>query len=316
MTKKLGNPFKNTKLKAFFFFLLMATAFWILTKFSRQYTATVTNSIKYINLPEKTFITGENLKNVTFDLTSSGFDFLIYKLKNPNIEIDVNRHYLPSEKKAVIPNNELIRLISDNLNANMMLRNLAIKDLIVKLDDIVLKKVPVILKTDFTYKVGFRPIDSIVVIPDSIVVSGPSVYLETIHFVETAVVLGKDLDKTLSIPVAVVHNNSKNVSFTPSEVVVSVPIAEFSQKEMVLPIEIINVPFEITVKLIPNVITIKFNVSIEDFKDINESDFKLICDYAERNIQENSMIPKLVKIPRGIIDVEYSARKIDYLIFK
>lgn len=316
MTKKLGNPFKNTKLKAFFFFLLMAMAFWILTKFSRQFTATVTNSINYINLPERTFITGENLKNVTFDLTSSGFDFLIYKLKNPHIEIDVNRYYLPSEKRAVISNNELVKLISEQLNANMVLRNLAINDLIVKLDDIVLKKIPVILKADFTFKVGFRPIDSILIIPDSIVVSGPSVYLETIHFVETAVVLGKDLDKTLSIPVAVVHDNSKDVSFTPSEVVVSVPIAEFLQKEIVLPIEIINIPFEVTVKLIPNVITIKFNVSTEDFKDINENDFKLICDYAERNIQENSMIPKLVKIPRGIIDVEYSARKIDYLIFK
>lgn len=316
MTKQLRNPFKQTKLKAIFFFLLLATVFWILTKYSRQYTATVRASINYVNLPKNTLITDENLKSVSFNLTTSGFEFLFYKLKMPSIEIDVNSYYLPSQKKAVVPNNELVKLISAYLNVNTEIKNMEINELIIELDDLVTRKVPVFVNANFTYKVGFIPVDSILVVPDSIVVSGPAEILKDINLVETKEVLGKDLDRNVSLPAVLINKYANKVLFTPNEVNVSVPISEFLQKEMVLAIELINVPLGITIKLIPNSVSVKFNVSIDDFKKIKETNFKLICDYSDRNIQENFMIPKLELVPKGIIDIEFSTKRIDYLIFK
>ena len=79
MSKRFYNLFKNSKLKGIFFFLLLATVFWVLTKFSRQYTATAKATIHYLNIPEATQIKDDNLKKIDFNLTTSGFEFLYYR---------------------------------------------------------------------------------------------------------------------------------------------------------------------------------------------------------------------------------------------
>lgn len=316
MSEKFRNPFKNTKLKAFFFFLLLATFFWALTKFSRQYTATVAASIYYVNIPDNTLITEGNLKEITFDLATNGFEFLFYKLKKPRVDIDVRRYYSEGDTQVIIPENELVKLISSRLNADLAVRNLSVKELGIKLDEIVSKKIPVKVKIDFTYKDGFRPLDSLQVIPDSIVVSGPSIYLETIDFAETKTISGKNLYKPVSRAAEIQSFENRKVTFEPKEVLVSISVAEFSQKEISIPIELANVPQGIIVKLIPNTVTLTFNASMNDFKKITDKDFRIVCDYNLRNEEENFMIPKLIESSDRVINIEFDTRKIDYLIFK
>jgi len=316
MTKQFKSPFKNTKLKPFFFFLFLATLFWILTKFSREYTATTTASINYINIPKTTLVTDGSLKEITFDLSANGFEFLLYKLRKPSVDVDLRRYYKEGQMKVTIPKNELVKLVSSHLNADLAINNISVEELSISLDTIVSKKIPVFVKTNFSYKDGFKPIDSIKISPDSIVVSGPSIYLEAIDFAETIEVSENNLDKTFLKTVEIQNFVNKKVSFEPQEVSVSVNVAEFSQKEMVLPIAVINIPEGTSIKLIPNIVSMSFNVSVDDFTEITEKDFKLVCDYAQRDIEENFMIPNLIKSPPGIINIEFDPKKIDYLIFK
>mgnify|MGYP000240209542 CR=1 FL=1 len=316
MSNQFKNPFKSTKLKAFFFFLVLATFFWALTKFSRQYTATVEASIFYVNIPGNTLITDDNLKEITFDLATNGFEFLFYKLKRPRIDIDVRRYYSEGDTQVIVLESELIKLISSRLNADLAVRNLSVKELAIKLDGIISKKIPVKVKTDFSYKDGFRPLDSLKVIPDSIVLYGPSIYLETIDFAETKTLTGKNLDKSVSKTAIISSFENRKVTFDPKEVLVSITVAEFSQKEINLPIELINVPQGIIVKLIPNTVKLTFNASVADFRKITDKDFKVICDYDQRNEDENFMIPRLVESSNRVINIEFDTKKIDYLIFK
>ncbi|GHC54559.1 hypothetical protein [Ulvibacter litoralis] len=315
MFQELKKLFKNTKLKGFLFFLALATVFWILTKFSRQYTATTTAGIEYVNIPEATLISESNLKEISFDLTANGFEFLFFNLKSPTVQVDISKYYTSEETQVIIPKAELIKLISKYLNANIAVRNPSVEALTVKLDAIVSKKVPVIAKTDFSYKDGFKLLDSVVISPDSIVVSGPSKELENVHVVTTKMVSEKNIDKSVVYSVAIENEQSKLV-MQPKEVSLSLKIAEFSQKEMVLPITVVNVPEETVIKLIPNVISVSFDVSVEDFRVITENDFELVCDYSERNTEENFMIPRITKSPKGVTNIEYETKKIDFLIFK
>lgn len=315
MFKPLKNPFKNTKLKAFLFFFVLATVFWVLTKFSRQYTATTTAGIKYVAVPEATLVSSDNLKEISFDLTANGFEFLFFNLKSPTVEIDVSKYYTEADTAVVIPKTELIRLISKYLNANAAVKNPSVEALTVSLDTIVTKKVPVIPKTDFSYKDGFKPIDYMIVSPDSVLISGPSKALEEIQLATTTMVSVKNVDKSMVVSAAI-ENTKNGISIEPQEVSISLQVAEFSQKEMNLHITVINVPEETVIKLIPNVVSVSFDVSVEDFRVITEKDFKLVCDYSERNTEENFMIPRITESPKGVTNIEFETKKIDFLIFK
>jgi YbbR domain-containing protein len=202
------------------------------------------------------------------------------------------------------------------LNTNLAIRNLPNNKFVVSLDAIISKKIPIIAKTRFTYKDGFRSLDSLKIEPDSVVVSGPASYLDKMNFVETILISKDNIDKALSQSVMLIGKENKRVSIDPMEVHISLHVAEFTQKKMVVPIELTNVPEETIVKLIPRTVTVTFNVSVEDFNQIAASDFKLVCDFNERNFDEDFILLKLEKGPPRIYNIELSTKKIDYLIFK
>jgi hypothetical protein len=93
-------------------------------------------------------------------------------------------------------------------------------------------------------------------------------------------------------------------------------VVEFTQKTLNVPIEVINKTINSTIKLIPETLTITFDISVSNFNAVSAKDFKAVCDFSKKNSEENFMLVEIVRQPEGIFNLEYSDKKIDYLIFK
>lgn len=316
MSKGFLKKHKNLKVKRFLFFLLLAAIFWVLTKFSREFTATMVAKIQYENVPENAALSEGNLKNITFDLTANGFEILFYKFKRPTIDLQINKYYDKEKDHFTITKSELNRMVSSNFNRNLAIKNLSVEELKVFLDPIVLKKVKVIPKHNFTFKDGFKPIDSIKVSPDSVVISGPFGSLKNISTMETEVISIENIEKNISTTVKIINNNKEIVTIKPNKVSVSLKVAEFSQGKFTLPIEVINLPPDLDIKLVSPNVTVSYDVSVNDFSEISKDSFRVICDYSKRNKEENFMLPILEKMPPNIQNVVFEPKKIDFLIFK
>lgn len=298
------------------FFLLLALFFWILTKFSKEYTETVSATLQYENAPENTMLVNEDRNDVTFDMVGNGFELVLLKLKNPKIKVDVGEFYIAESKLAVIPNADLVRIISSQLDRDRPVSNLSVEDLEIVLNKVVSKRVPVRASTDLTFKEGFKSLGAVKVAPDSVDISGPEGSVEGIEFVTTDTAVLRNVDKNVEVEVAINFPAGTNVSVSPDKVELSVPVEEFTQKNITVPVEVTNFNSEGTLKLIPETVSLTFDVSVNDFKNILSSDFRVVCDYAERNPEGNFMFPKLVKTPDGILNVEMGTNRIEYLIFK
>lgn len=311
-----GGLLKNTKLKTFFLFVLLATLFWVLTKFSREYTATAGVNINYSNLPKATFLSEENLDKISFDLTKNGFEFFIYKLSNPSININVSQFYTDENSPVIVSRSQISKLIKSQMDADNVVNNISINELHVKLDKLKTKRVAVKPNAEFTFSEGFKQLDSLKVTPDSVTVSGPSNYLDSVEFVETVPYSEEKIDKSIATNISLQPLSNKYASIDPKEVELILDVEEFSQQEMILPIELVNAPSNMTVKLIPSSIKVSFNASLSKFKTITKENFKIVCDFSERNDGGNFMTPKVLFKPQGILDIELHTRQIDYLIFK
>ena len=68
--------------------------------------------------------------------------------------------------------------------------------------------------------------------------------------------------------------------------------------------------------MVPENVTIRFDVAMEDYNKITAINFMLMCDFDKKNDQEDFMIPHLIKQPESIINLEIQENKINYLIFK
>ncbi len=308
--------YKTTKLRSFLFFILIAVLFWVLTKFSKEYTATVSATLQYVSLPNTTLLAEDNRKTISFDLTANGFEFLFHKLNEPIIQIEVAEYYTEGASVATVPKEELGRLITNQLDKSVSVKNISINELTIQLNVIVVKKVPVLVNSDLTFKKGFMSVDSIRITPDSVQISGPTLLLDSIQAVETELISGSEIENDIEQKVAIAPINSEELSIMPSEVTIAIHVEEFAEKQLQLPVEVINLPESIELQLIPNTVTVTFNVSVTDFNAITAKNFKLICDYAERNEDDNFMVAKLSEKPNDILDVELGTKKINYLIFK
>lgn len=316
MTKGSFKNSKNAKLKRFTFFLLLATIFWVLTKFSREFTSTMIAKINYENIPETASLSENNINEITFDLTANGFEILFYKFKKPTITVPVGKYYSKENDGFKISRIELLRMVASNFNRNLGIKNLSVDELNVHLDPIILKKVRVIAKTAIAFKNGFKPVDSIKIIPDSITISGPSGSLKNIKTIETELVTIKDVEKDISQTTKIVSPSKEIVSIKPNKVEVTLKVAEFSQGQYTIPVEVINLPPGVDIKLVPQTVNITFDVSVNDFAKITKDSFRLVCDYSQRNKDENFMLPFLEKKPQNIRNVVFEPKKIDFFIFK
>lgn len=316
MAKRTPRKYSKSKIKLFLFFLFLASIFWVLTKFSREFTTSIVAKINYESLPETAVLSQNNLHEISFDLTANGFEILFYKLKKPILDVEVSKYYDKNKDGFTISRNELVRKLSSNFNKYMDIKNLSVEGLKVNLDPIILKKVGVKAQVDLTFKEGFKPIDSIRVIPDSVMISGPKGILEQIGTVNTEKLSLIHVEKSISEAVKIVSPSDEIVKINPSNVKVEWPVAEFSQGKFILPVEVINLPPGIELKLVPERISVSFDIAVDDFSGVSRENFRIVCDYSKRNEKENFMLPQLAKKPDGAVNIVFEPKKIDFFIFK
>jgi len=316
MAKSNSKKYSKNKLKLFLFFLIVASIFWVLTKFSREFTASISSKINYNNLPETAALSHKNIHQLTYDLTANGFEILFYKLKKPSLDIDVSNYYEKDTNEFIIPRNELVRKLSAQFNKYMEIKNLSVDELKVKLDPIMLKKVKVRAVVDISFKDGFKPIDSIRIKPDSVTISGPKGLLKEINSVKTKTLSLRNVEKTILDKVEIESPSDEIVKINPSRVDVEWPVAEFSQENFTLRVEVINLPPGMELKLVPERISLSFDIDVNDFSKVSPDNFRIVCDYAKRNEKENFMLPTLVKKPAGAVNIVFDPKKIDYFVFK
>src|SRR5690606_35703868 len=93
MSKAFFKNTKNAKVNRFLLFLLLATIFWALTKFSREFTSTMTAKINYANIPETAALSENDTRYISCDLAANGFEILCYRFKKPTVTGPVGRYY-------------------------------------------------------------------------------------------------------------------------------------------------------------------------------------------------------------------------------
>ena len=315
MTNIDKNKQKKGKPKMFLLFLFVAAFIWFLSKYSRDFMASVVVKIEYVNVPPGVVVTEKNKKHISLDLITSGFDFLFYKINNPVIYIDIGAYYIPDETTLLIPLEDFKRLLINQLNNNVLIKDISINKFELFLDTLDIKKVKVTLRENITFAEGYKPVSTHRIIPDSIEVSGPAHQLDTLNEIFTSLLsisnVAEDIATTITLT-----SLGQNLTFEENKVVVNFQVKEFTQKSLLIPLTLKNLPAPLEIKLLPENIAVVFDVSVENFNKIDASDFLIEIDYDRKNEVENYMIPRLIKFPETVLNIELRQEKVNYLMLK
>ena len=321
LVKSASKALHNKDSFIFLLFLLLSTGLWVLNALRKDYTTTIYYPVSYGSLPEGYMLMGKPVKYVQIRVKSSGYSILPYYIGNKKdpipLQVSEFRNYVRGTSiGAAISSKELTHQIQKELTNEVELIDIAPDSLTVMFEKLVSKKVPVILKSDLSFQKGFFKSNNVRLRPDSVIVAGASTVIDTMMSVSTNLLSLSALNDTVNEVLDLISEDYCTLSN--HKVEVQMPVEAFTQKDILVPIQSINVPDSLVLKSFPQSIKVSFRVAISRFNVISPSEFSLLVDFNSYNGDglPDKLKVKMENYPEMLQDISYAPFFIDCLFEK
>lgn len=310
--------FKNDKrIVVFSVCLLIAVSLWFLNALGKNYTTTLTYSVKYVNPPENLFLVNFPPEKLELNVQAHGFTLLRHKLAfsfSP-IVLDlsaISQSIESQDNSYLIPSETLIRRIGAQVSKEITINTLSPQIIELAFDSLSSKRVPVLADIEVKFKPQHFLNGNVEPNPDSVTVTGPSAVLDTLNVLYTVSGTFEGMEKSQERMVSVKH--PANTKVTPEKVALHIPVERFTEKQITLPVQANNKPDGINLKLFPSNVKIVIMVGLSEYENVSANDFKATVDYTQA-IEGNSRLQVSAETQKQHIQiVNITPNPIEYLI--
>ena len=113
-----------------------------------------------------------------------------------------------------------------------------------------------------------------------------------------------------------IPDSVENIEFQTKKVSVEAVVERYSEKIILVPVQVENLPENISLRIYPEKIKLLCKAPISELKRINENAFKVVCNYNEISEETTYLIPQLIEQPKFLSSVKILDRKVEFLIKK
>lgn len=304
-------------LSVFLICLCLTTVFWLLNAFTKDYSTELNFPLRYENVPKDQVIVNELPRFLTVEVNGFGFKLLSFYLFGSLDSLSVDyttgiKRYRKDGDLSIIPKVRLKELADSEIPSDIKIESINIDSLRICTDPITQRIVSVRPNVNYTIKDQCYLKDSISVIPEQILLSGPTSLLNKLDFISTDFLVLEELEKSVSKDVDV--DFAKNFSSNTKHVRLVVSIDRATEKELNVPIEIIADSSEKKIKLFPNTVAIRVKVGLTDFDNLNANQFSFIVETSDFDESKKYMTVKMVKSPEHAEVLRYSPHRVEYIL--
>jgi len=301
------------RFKFFFLFILLSFIFWFSTKLSNTYQIEQSFSIHWNNIP-KGIVLNHDSSELVLSITASGIEILWYRLFKNKINLVLNKNIFIGKEAFVSIDNERFN-IQQQLFDNTILNQITTPVIKITYARLGVKKVKITSDPILKFRAGYLSDSPLTISPDSLLVRGSQDVLDTLTIVKTVSFIMENVFESFQKVIAL--ENLTNLQFDIQEVNIKQEVSRYSEKQFILPIEIINIPKSVKVKLFPPTGTLKATMPLTLLNGFNARDFMLVVDYELILKNELTHLPiQLVKQPSQVKKVIWEPKTVNYLIRK
>ena len=301
------------KIKYFLFFFFISISFWIITKLSNDYNSIISFDLKFEKIPNHISLINPISNKIDVSIKTSGFQFIYHKIFKRTINIDISSEILKNDNFKY--NTELlVYLVKDKFDSKTEIKAIFPKEIILNFTKKIRKKVKIIPPTNIIFKNGYGLSEKIILVPDSIWITGNNDLLDSINFLRTELLNYGKIDATSNYSFDVIKPN-ENIHLERSKAESLIKIEKFTEKIFSVPIKIKNLPDSIAIKLFPNQIKVRFLSSLSKIKLIKANDFKFNVDFNKIGIRnEKFLLITLDSFPDYLGKIRWAPKKVEFLL--
>ena len=320
LTRSSDKVIRN-KLYVFLVCLGIAVFIWLMIKLSGEFYSSVSYPFRFTNIPAGKLMVENVDSTLSLKLKANGLQlFSIKHLKKyPTVNIDLNRvkmHRCRYRYGSYILTSSLKRLITDQLQIADKVISVSPDSLFFVMENSEKKMVAVKADLSISFKKQYHQYGSIVVTPDSILISGLLSMIDTISFIKTKRIELSELYKNTDINIEIVKPLiSKNIKYLTDKVNVQIPVENYTESSIDLPIQQVGDSIR-KIKTFPAKAKVTYMVALKDFDRIDKSMFLAGVDCSEINAENKILEVKLFRQADFVKVTGIFPEKVEYIILK
>ena len=325
--KRLGQKIKKNisqKFLTYLFFLLIAVTIWYFNALNKDYTTDLKFAVKYTDMPDDKVLANTPPEFLTLTINAQGFTLLKYRFGHIFYPVILEASYQTLRKNKNSSNGEYYittQSVSDNiiaqLRSDITLKLISPDTLKFIFSETIRKEVPVKSMLQLQFEKGFMPKGNMIIEPSKVIVTGPQTLIDTMKHVYTQDKIFNKLKDTLRTTIGLQPVNQ--LRYSSSEVNIMQAIERHTEATITVPIEPVNTPEDLTMKVFPATVTISCMVPIADYEKLQPFMFRAIVDYISiKDIKDNKAKTKvaIVRVPDFVTDVKFHPKNVDFIIEK
>ncbi|WP_183567363.1 YbbR-like domain-containing protein [Mucilaginibacter sp. SP1R1] len=306
---------ERRRLSAFFTCLVVAVLAWIFTTLSNVYNYPVQEVLTYKNAPQKRAFHSLQPDTVKATVQGSGWQMIFSSMNGPSKPITIDLATLENRNFVVLSSQ--LKQININKETTQQIISIDPDTLYFDFSNRLVKKVPVLALLGIKYRKQFAISGNMVIKPAYVTVSGPTDRLKEIISWKTDSLLARDVSESINTRINLQSVKEGNLNVYPKTVQVIIPVDEFTEKTLDIPVKLINNHNYDNVKVFPQRVKVTFTTALSRYPDMTEDLFEATADLDLWRDHDYSSLPvKLTRVPPFCKIVKVSPGNIDFIIKK
>lgn len=303
--------------------LLISVFVWFSIKMSNEYTTVLPVSVNFSNLPANKSLTEATDTIINIEITERGSELLRLKyfekdrsatisLKNVRFA-NVDNYY-----RGFVTSSLLISQLGHQLDLSDKIKAVYPDTLFILLEQKGYKKLPVTADLDLEFRKQFMLYGNVNFDPDSVMATGPEMILKGLSRASVGKISLKDLDESVTLEKEVIKDSTQQwLTYEPAIVNVTIPVEQFTEAKIELPIEVLRDSSDMKVKLFPESVTVTYIVALKDFDKINPEMFEVAADLRQADLTgENKIRVRVVRKPDFIAISQVEPEKVEFILLQ
>lgn len=299
--------------------VVIATLLWLMNALNQDYTVELDYPVRYINVPQDKYAANHFPTKLQVSVRAKGFTLLGRRVQTSfrPITFNYNNFSQSMQRKGQIyecrlGGNELKERVAGQISSEMKLVGVAPEELVLQFAAATIKKVAVCPRVNYTLK-RQHILNGIRVVPDSVTVSGPEVYIDSLQCVYTESWTAKEIKSREERELQLEEMEHCVVPKEP--VRVTLDVEQFTEARRKLMIYPDGVPSHVNMQLFPGVVEVVYEVGLSRYNEIKDSDFLIAVDYPS-DLDATYLEVKVKKTPEYIKDLKFSPQTVEFFLEK
>jgi YbbR domain-containing protein len=306
---------ERRRLSAFFTCLVLAILAWIITVLSNPSPYNIKEVLDFRNTPQRRAFHSLQADTVNATVNGTGWDMLFSKMSPGSNHITVDLSSL--ENKSYVVLSSQINQINNKRGNGQQITIFNPDTLYFDFSNRKVKRIPVKLIKEIKYEHQFFQSDNIIIKPAYVIINGPSNIIDKITEWPSDTLKLDSVDETVTALVNLQAVKEGNLNVYPKNVQVTIPVDEFTEKVLEIPVKVINNRNYEDVKIFPQKVKVTFTTSLNRYQEIDEDFFEATADLDLWRLHGYKVLPVVIpKIPAYCRIVKIEPQNIDFIIKK